>query len=80
MGSQDHKLWIHIYPLKKEWKTKSFLKLMQYILSAEMILFLAAEAVKGEWANSVILAAAGILFVIIFVRAYIPSRLKKMNH
>ncbi|RDI47866.1 ABC transporter permease [Falsibacillus pallidus] len=80
MGSQDHKLWIHIYPLKKEWKTKSFLKLMQYILSAEMILFFAAEAVKGEWTNSVILAAAGILFVIIFVRAYIPSRLKKMNH
>ena len=79
IGSQDNKIWIHIYPLKNEWKKKSFLWLMLLLIFLQTSIFFIVLVVNLNWRNSIFMLMSGIIFTLLFVNLYIPARLKKME-
>ncbi|EIJ81955.1 ABC transporter, permease protein EscB [Bacillus methanolicus PB1] len=69
-------LWVNLYPVKDEFKVKSFHRLLLMILLIQSVVFSLILLLKGEWAEALAALAAGISFTYYFVFIYSKKRLQ----
>lgn len=72
----QNKLWIDLYPVPEEARSKSFTSLLASILVFQSAVFAAIVLIKGEWVLGAGLLAAGIAFSLFFVYFYSRKKLK----
>jgi ABC-2 type transport system permease protein len=70
----QNKLWVGIYPLKKELKNVAFQSLLMKILVSQALLFALLLLIKGDIMVSLASAVAGIVFSYVFVYYYNKKR------
>lgn len=70
--------YFQLYPVEETGKIKSIQRIITEILGAAALVFTAANIPQGI-ISSVIILAAGLLFITVFTRYYIPKRLKRMT-
>lgn len=71
------KIWIDIYPISKEMKKSSFLKLLFMLLIVESILYSLFLIVEGNLLLALSHIGAGIAFSYVFVNVYVKNKLSK---
>ncbi|KQL55080.1 ABC transporter [Heyndrickxia shackletonii] len=73
------KIWLHLYPVSMELKKSSFLKVITTVLMLQALIFGILALISSSWVNGVLVLLIGIVFVLLLVKIYIPSRLKKID-
>ncbi|MFE8696286.1 ABC transporter permease [Cytobacillus sp. FJAT-53684] len=71
----QHKLWVKLYPVDEELKSKSFKQLLSKILYVQAFLLSIAVLVKGEGVMALIALIAGVGFAYFFTNIYIQKKL-----
>ncbi|UQD51332.1 ABC transporter permease [Bacillus methanolicus] len=69
-------LWVDLYPVKVDFKMKSFNRLLLMILMIQNMVFSLILFLKGEWAEALAALAAGTAFNYYFVFIFSKKRLK----
>lgn len=73
------KIWLNLYPVSGDLKRNSFLKVITIVLMLQAVIFGILSLISGSWVNGVLVLLIGIVFVLILVKVYIPSRIKKLD-
>lgn len=71
----QNKLWVDLYPVSPENKTKAFQLLMMMILAIQAFIFALFIFIKGEMGIGLIVLAAGFAFGYLFVYFYSKKRI-----
>ncbi|MDE3838134.1 ABC transporter permease [Bacillus methanolicus] len=69
-------LWVSLYPVKVDFKVKSFHRLLLIILMIQSVVFSLFLLLKGEWAEALAALVAGSSFAYYFVFIYSKKRLQ----
>lgn len=73
------KIWQYLYPVNRALKDQSFLHILTMCMFVQSVFFGIIVFISNTWGNGLIVLLIGILFSIIFVKSYVPNRLRKMN-
>ncbi|MGE8205139.1 ABC transporter permease [Heyndrickxia sp. NPDC080065] len=73
------KIWQYLYPVEGSLKGKSFLQLLNIFLFVQSIIFGIIVLLRHSWENGLFVLILGIVFSFIFIKWYVPSRLRKIN-
>ncbi|WP_078381546.1 ABC transporter permease [Sutcliffiella halmapala] len=73
-----NKLWLSIYPVKEEERSKSFLKMLQLILIVQTILLSILVAIVATWIEVVIVLVGGLLFASLYVHGVIKKKIASL--
>lgn len=73
-----NKLWLSIYPVKEEERSRAFLKLLQMILIVQTILLSILVAFVASWLEVVIVLAGGVLFSSLYVHGVVKKKIESL--
>ncbi|WP_059350484.1 ABC transporter permease [Bacillus coahuilensis] len=71
-------IWNLIYPFPKQKMIPSFVRLVQFILFFQSIVFFFLLIILGDYSTGLLMGALNIIFSILFAQVYAPLRLKKI--
>ncbi|PLS17514.1 ABC transporter permease [Bacillus sp. M6-12] len=72
--NHEMKIWINLYPLPKEKRLQSIVKLLMIMLLIETVTFAAVILFTGAWVTSFAILAAGFVFMVFF-RSYAAKKM-----
>ncbi|MGE6261002.1 ABC transporter permease [Heyndrickxia sporothermodurans] len=73
------KIWHYLYPLSQSLKELSFLRILTVCIFIQTVIFSVIVLISHTWEKGLIVFVAGCVFSILFVKGYVPSRLRKMS-
>ncbi len=68
-------LWIDLYPISLAFRQQAVLSLLQQLLLVQTALFVGVFILQQNFSGAVIMAAGGILWIILLIRGYIKKKL-----
>ncbi|MDP4163682.1 MAG: ABC transporter permease [Bacillota bacterium] len=71
----QNKLWVDLYPLRDNVKTRAFTLLLSTLLTIQGFIFAALVFIKGDVTAALLALLAGIAFIYLFVHFYSRKRL-----
>ncbi|KKB41794.1 ABC transporter permease [Bacillus thermotolerans] len=75
----ETKMWVSLYPVAQEQKSRSLLSLITRLLAIQSILFGLAVLISNTAMYALIVLAVGLAFSFVFTKLYAPGRLKKIT-
>ncbi|PKR86671.1 ABC transporter permease [Heyndrickxia camelliae] len=73
------KIWLNLYPVSKELKNGAFIRVISVVLMLQAVVFGVLALISSSWVNGILVLLISVVFVLLLVKVYIPSRLKKFD-
>jgi ABC-2 type transport system permease protein len=73
-----NKLWLSIYPVKEEERSRAFLRMMTGILVVQSVILSILVAFVASWTEVGIVLAGGLLFAYVYVNTVVKKRIAKL--